>query len=105
MQLVLQCYTAVLYEPIPKLFIYQKSAVYLSDARVTFVCKIQELRNPTILSLGFPMGTILTFFYLQVSPILLVKFQVNWSVQENKLQMKFQVGRHDGHFGFLIRTI
>ena len=35
MQLVSHCYTAVLYEPISKLYIYKNSAVYLSDARVT----------------------------------------------------------------------
>ena len=36
MQLVSHRYTAVLYEPISKLYIYKTSAVYLSDARVTF---------------------------------------------------------------------
>ena len=36
MQLVLHCYTAVLYEPISKLYISNNSAVYLSDAKVTF---------------------------------------------------------------------
>ena len=37
LQLVSHCYTAVLYEPISKLYIYKNSAAYLSDARVTFV--------------------------------------------------------------------
>ena len=32
MQNVLHCYTAVLYEPIPKLYMYKHSAVYLSDS-------------------------------------------------------------------------
>ena len=43
---VSHCHTEILYESISKLYIY--SAVYLSDARVTFFCKVQELRNPTI---------------------------------------------------------
>ena len=49
MQLVLHCYIAFLYDSIPKLYIYKNSAVYLSDARVTLFCKMQELRNPTIM--------------------------------------------------------
>ena len=36
MQLVSHCYTAVLFEPISKLFIYKNSIIYLSDCRVTF---------------------------------------------------------------------
>ena len=28
--------------------------------------------------LGFPIGTILAFFYLQVAPIIPAKFRVNW---------------------------
>ena len=48
MQLVSHCYTAVLCEPISKLYIYKNSTVYLSDCRVKFSCTIQELRNPTI---------------------------------------------------------
>ena len=40
-------YTAVLYEPISKLYIYKNSAIYLYDARVMFFCKVQEFRNPT----------------------------------------------------------
>ena len=43
MRLVPHCYTGVLYESISKLYMY--SAVYLSDCRVCFFRKIQELRN------------------------------------------------------------
>ena len=40
MQLVSHCYTAVLFEPISKLYIYKNPALYLFDAMVTlfFVC-------------------------------------------------------------------
>ena len=65
MQLISHCYTAVLDETISKLYIYKNSAVYLSDARVTFffflffffclffIYKIQELRNPNKIKLAF----------------------------------------------------
>ena len=46
--LVSYCHTAVLSEPMYKLYIYKNSAVYLSHVRVTFFCKVQELRNPNI---------------------------------------------------------
>ena len=36
MQLVSHCYTAVLYEPLCKLYIYKTSSVYLCDDSVTF---------------------------------------------------------------------
>ena len=47
MQLVSACYTAVLHLRISKLYIFKNLAVYLSDARVTFFCKLHELRNTT----------------------------------------------------------
>ena len=31
------------------IYIYKNSAVYLSDARVTFFCIVHELRNPFIM--------------------------------------------------------
>ena len=42
MQLVSHCYTAVLYEPISKLYIYKNSAVYLSDCRATFFARYRN---------------------------------------------------------------
>ena len=46
------------------------------------------------------------FFYLQVTLILLTKFQVNWSLSSKK---KFNIDFHDGgcsgHLGFPIETI
>ena len=56
--------------------------------------------------LGFPIGTILVIFYLQVTPTLPTKFRVNWpfaSGEEAKID--FQDGCHGGHLGFLIGTI
>ena len=54
MRLVLDCYTAVLYEPIFKLYIYKKNlAIYPFDCKATFlfiylfICKMRELRKPT----------------------------------------------------------
>ena len=42
--------------------------------------------------LGFPIGTILACFDLQVTPMLSTKFQINWpfSVQEKKRKKDFQ---------------
>ena len=34
-------------KPLAVLRLYKNSAVYLSDARITIFCKVQELRNPT----------------------------------------------------------
>ena len=49
MHLVVNCYTAVFYKSISKLYLYKNSALYLSDCRVTcfffFFCKMQELRT------------------------------------------------------------
>ena len=56
--------------------------------------------------LGFPIGTILAVFDLQVTPILLSKFGVNWpfgSGEEAKID--FQDGGHGGHLGFPIGMI
>ena len=53
--------------------------------------------------LGFPIGTILAIFDLQVTPMLPCKFGVNWpfgSGEEAKID--FQKG---GHLGFPIGTI
>ena len=56
--------------------------------------------------LGFPTGTILAIFDLQVIPMLPAKFRVNWpSVQKKKRKIYFQDGRHGGHLGFPIGTI
>ena len=56
--------------------------------------------------LGFPIGTILAIFNLQVTLMLPSKFGVNWpfgSGEEAKID--FQDGGHGGHLGFLIGTI
>ena len=52
--------------------------------------------------LGFPIGTILAIFDLQVTPMLPSKFGL--SVQEKKRKIDFQDGRH-GHLGFATSTI
>ena len=56
--------------------------------------------------LGFPIGTILAIFDLQVTPMLPSKFRVNWpfgSGEEAKID--FQDGGHGGHLGFSIGMI
>ena len=56
--------------------------------------------------LGFPIGTILAIFDLQVTPMLPSKFGVNWlSIQEKKRKIDFQDGSHGSHLGFPIGTI
>ena len=56
--------------------------------------------------LGFPIGTILATFDLQVTPMLPSKFGVNWpSVQEKKRKIDFQDGGHGSHLGFQIGMI
>ena len=57
--------------------------------------------------LGYPIGTILAIFDLQVTPMSPTKFveSIGLSVQEKKLNIDFQDGGHGGHLGFLIRTI
>ena len=56
--------------------------------------------------LGFPIGTILAIFDLQVTLMVPSKFGVNWpSVQEKKRKIDFQDGGHGGHLGFPIGTI
>ena len=48
--------------------------------------------------LGFPIGMILSIFYLQVTPMLPSKFGVNWPLRK----IDFQDG---GHLGFPIGII
>ena len=59
--------------------------------------------------LGFPIGMILTIFYLQVTPMLPSKFGVNWPFgsgeDAKKPKIDFQDGSHGGHIGFLIVMI
>ena len=54
--------------------------------------------------LGFPIGTILAIFDLQVTPMLPTKFQVDWPFGSGEEAKKkdFQDG---GHLGFPIGTI
>ena len=61
---------------------------------------------------GFPIGTILAFvFYLQVTPMLPTKFQVDWLFgpgEEAKNVLLFffiQYGRLGGYLGFPIEII
>ena len=55
--------------------------------------------------LGFP-STILSIFYLQVTPMLPSKFGVNWPFGSGvEAKIDFQDGGHDGHLGFPIGTI
>ena len=56
--------------------------------------------------LGYPIGTILAIFDLQVTPILLPSLEsIGLSVQEKKVNIDFQDRGHGGHLGFRIRTI
>ena len=56
--------------------------------------------------LGFPIGTILAIFDLQVTLMFLASLEsIGFSVQEKKRKMDFQDGGHGGHLGFPIRTI
>ena len=55
---------------------------------------------------GSPIGTILAIFDLQVTPMLPIKFPVNWpfgSGEEAKID--FQDSGHGNHLGFPIGTI
>ena len=57
--------------------------------------------------MDFPIGTILALFNLQVTPILPIKFQVNWpsGSGEEAEKKDFQDSRHGGHIAFPIGTI
>ena len=56
--------------------------------------------------LGFPIGTILATFDLQVTLMLPTEFEVHClSAQEKKRKIDFQDGGHGGHLGFPIGTI
>ena len=56
--------------------------------------------------LGFPIGKILAFFDLQVTPMLPSKLEsIGLSIQEKKRKIDFQDGGHGGHHGFPIGTI
>ena len=53
--------------------------------------------------LVFLIGAILAIFYLQVTLMILIKFQVNWTfVREKKKKLDVQDGYHGGHLGFPI---
>ena len=53
-----------------------------------------------------PMGTISASFDLQVTSMILTKFQVNWPFGSGEAaKIDFQAGHHGGHLGFSIRTI
>ena len=54
--------------------------------------------------LGFPIGTILAIFDLQVTPMLPSKFEVNWPFGSGE-EAKIQDGGHGGHLGFPIGMI
>ena len=56
--------------------------------------------------LGFRIETILAIFDLQVTPMLPIKFQVNWPFGSGEAaKIDFQDCRHCGHLGFPIGTI
>ena len=53
--------------------------------------------------LGFPIGTILAIFDLQVTAVLPTKFQVNWLFSsDKKRKLEFQDGGQCGHLGLRI---
>ena len=55
--------------------------------------------------LGFPIGTILAIFDLQVTLMLPSKFGVKWPLVQEKMQkIDFQDGCQGGHLGFPIGT-
>ena len=54
--------------------------------------------------IGFQIRAILAIIDLQVTPILPVKFRVNWRCS-SKFRINFQSGGSGGHFGNLIGTI
>ena len=56
---------------------------------------------------GFPIGTILVLFYLQVTPILPIKFWVSWHYHSGEVQNRsqVQVGHYGGQPRFPIGTI
>ena len=56
--------------------------------------------------LGFPIGTILATFDLQVTLMLPTKFGVNWPFGSGEeAKNRYQDGGHGGHLGFHIGTI
>ena len=55
--------------------------------------------------LGYPIGMILAFFDLKVTPMSPMKFGVNWPFGAGEEAIDFQDGGHGGHLGFRIRTI
>ena len=56
--------------------------------------------------LGFPIGTILAIFDLQVTLMLPSKFGVNWPFSSGEeAKNNFQDGGRGGHLGFRIGTI
>ena len=56
--------------------------------------------------LGFPIGTILAIFDLQVTPMLPTRFGVNWLLESGEeAKNRFQDGHHGGHLGFPICMI
>ena len=52
--------------------------------------------------LRFRIGTILSIFDLQVTPMLPTKFQVSWSFVSGE---EAKIDFHDGHIGFWIRMV
>ena len=56
--------------------------------------------------LGFPIGTILFIFDLQVTPMLPTEFEVSWLLGlGEEAKIVFQDGCNGGHLGFPIGTI
>ena len=56
--------------------------------------------------LVFSIRMILAIFYLQLTSMILTKFQVNWPFGSGEEgQNRFQNGCHGGHLGFLIGMI
>ena len=55
--------------------------------------------------LGFTIGMILAIFHLRVTPMLPIKFQVNWLSVQEKRKIDFQDGCHGSHPGYPMGTI
>ena len=89
--------------PSPKCFLPSFESIGLSVHKKTRKIEFQGGRHGG--HLGFLIGTILSIFDLQVSPMLPSKFQVNWYFGSGgEAKIDFQDGHHGGHFGFPIGT-
>ena len=78
---------------------------YQVSSHLTF-CFRRRSKNEKILKIRFLIGTILAVFAPQVTPMLPIKFQVNWPFGSLVVKNRFpRCARHSDQFGFPIGTI